>query len=34
MSKFAPIPVFVLAAFLALPASAREEPAKEGVDVG
>ena len=34
MPKFAPIPVFALAAFLALPAFAREEPAKEGVDVG
>ena len=34
MPKFAPVSVFVLAALLALPASAREEPAKEGVNVG
>jgi len=34
MPKFAKISGFALAAFLALPASARDEPVKEGVNVG
>ena len=34
MPKFVPVAVFALAAFMVLPASARDEPAKEGVNVG